>query len=187
MIEGATKLFTMNTELYINHLYIVKKIAESFARKNASTSMSDYLIEVGNKALAKASDSYDPSRDIPFENLATVSVRNAMIKKVKKLNAEKTEREDLDDDKYYSMLLCDWSDYESLTYETLDEALSMLTDKDHKLLSLYFGLDGRAYKLTELSAMYNVSFQAISKQIKSIMGKLRNHFIKRGYTFKECA
>lgn len=57
--------------------------------------------------------------------------------------------------------------------EVMESIKSLLSDKDQDILFSYYGIGRRQLKQSELAEKYNISHQAISKQIKQILSGLR--------------
>jgi DNA-directed RNA polymerase specialized sigma24 family protein len=82
---------------------------------------------------------------------------------------------------------CDWKTEEDSLYETLDDALSHLDNKERRLICAKFGYDGKEMKLREMADENGVSVQAIHKRCNNTVSKLRTFFEGANSSYSMCA
>jgi len=146
----------------------------------------DDLVSTGMEALLKAYETYDPSKDIPFEPYAANKVRFAMLDEMKLFqrycymdfeNLPEEPAGQWDEKRAINILngnSYDWESEESEFKESLYRALDTLTDDEMHLVELRLGLNGyEKMKLRELSSIMHISNEAVNKRVHRIFDKLK--------------
>lgn len=211
MNRGAS--LTRNTQqdfLAVSHLDLVESLAKKMMNMNqhrSSLTMDD-LVSAGDEALFEAARHYDSSRNVSFKTYATKCVWNAMVEEihhwfpnhtiqvveiVNGVPAYVNKKEDLftrvDDSEGYPTpsVCCDWEAEENSLYETLDDAMEHLENKERCLIHAKFGYDGREMKLREMADEYGVSIQAVHKRCNNTVSKLRTFIDDANSPYSMCA
>ena len=193
-----------------SHLDLVDTLAEKLMKRNShrcSLTESD-LVNAGYEGLAVAAYHYDGERNVSFKTYATKCIWNTMVAEIRKWFPSHTievveivngkpvlvkKEEDLfarvDDSKGYPtpLVCCDWEAEETSLYETLDEALDHLGNKERRLIRAKMGYDGKEMRLREIADECGVSTQAIHKRYNHTVSKLRTFFEGANSPYAMCA
>jgi RNA polymerase sigma factor (sigma-70 family) len=82
---------------------------------------------------------------------------------------------------------CDWEAEEASLYDTLDDALAHLENKEKRLIRARLGYDGKEMKFHEIADEYGVSTQAVHKRYNSTVSKLRTFIEDANASYAMCA
>lgn len=209
--RGANQ--TRNTQLtntVESHLKLVRSQARYMlnSNKNRLGLTEDELVSAGNLGLLRAILHYNIQSNASFNTYATKCIRTAMLAEIRKWHPCHTVEEQeivngiplivkkneelfvhIEDLGYYptQSVNCDWEAEEVDLYETLHEALTILNDKERRIIRAKFGFDGEAMKLHEIADEYGVSIQAIHKCLNKALSKLRDFFGGDNSPYAMCA
>ena len=178
-------------QLLIEHnLRLVVYIARRF--ENTGINIED-LISIGTIGLIKAINTYRSDKNIKLATYASRCIENEILMYLRKTSQQKTEVS-LDEP-----LNTDWDGNELLLSDILgtDEdvvmkpieedvdrsilhrAVSMLPDREREIITLRFGLDGKAEKTQkEVADLLGISQSYISRLEKRIIGRLKKEILK---------
>ena len=209
-IGANLPLNTQQKHLIESHFDLVKSLARKMMNRNrhrASLSEND-LISAGDVGLIEAAYHYDSKRNYSFNAYVTKCIWNAMVAEinwwfpshsieiveiVNGVPVYVKKKEDLfsrvgESECYPNpSVCCDWKTEEDSLYETLDEALSYLDNKERRLICAKFGYEGKEMKLREMADENGVSVQAIHKRCNNTVSKLRTFFEGANPSYSMCA
>jgi RNA polymerase sporulation-specific sigma factor len=209
--RGANQ--TRNTQLtntVESHLELVRSQARYMLKcnKNRLGLTENELVSAGSMGLLRAILGYDSERNVSFNTYATKCIRTAMLAEINKWHHCHTIEEQeivngepliikkneelfvhIEDLGYYptQSVNCDWEAEEVDLYETLHEALDILSEKERRIIRAKFGFDGEAMKLHEIANEYGVSIQAVHKCLNKALSKLRDFFGGNNSPYAMCA
>ena len=173
------------------NLRLVVYIARRF--DNTGVNIED-LISIGTIGLIKGISTFKTDRNIKLATYCSRCIENEILMHIRKISAQKAEIS-LDEP-----INTDWDGNELLLsdilgtdedlvmrpleqdveHQLLREALSRLSERDHYIISLRFGLDGKAEKTQkEVADLMGISQSYISRLEKRIMLRLRKDILRR--------
>ena len=169
----------------------------------------DDLVGAGDEALAKATQSYDPSRGASFRTHASNCIWNAMLAEIGRLFPVKMsnkQREsasivwydaydsdwDSPDPSFFDRIQaegmnCNWDWEHECQLEKLSRAVAKLDSKDQSLVYRRYGYEGDPMTLKQIATLEQVSLQAIHKRLDCVHDKLRKQVVDEQISFKLCA
>lgn len=180
----------VRNQLIEHNLRLVVYIARKF--DNTGVELDD-LISVGTIGLIKAVNTFNADKNIKLATYASRCIENEILmhlRKIVKLKSEVSLDEPLNVDFEGNELLlsdvlgtdsdCVFTTIESsVDEELLAKALSVLPDREKRIMYLRFGLNGEEEKTQkEVADMLGISQSYISRLEKKIVGKLRKEMNK---------
>lgn len=176
--------------IILHHTRFTLSIAKRFI--NTGYCVED-LFSIGLIGLIKAVDTFDIEKGIQFLTYALCCVNNEIImflrKNKKHQNNFSYENSFFDDDKSISFetILYDKSnniEMDYISHECLSQVMTMvssLPEKDQKILTMYFGLNGgRTYTQEEIAKEVKVSQSYLSRKLRQILELLRTMCLMNG-------
>ena len=181
---------SIKSQLIEHNLRLVVYIARRF--DNSGVDLDD-LISVGTIGLIKAVNSFNVDKNIKLATYASRCIENEILMHLRKTVKIKTEVS------FDEPLNTDWEGNELLLSdimgtdndvvykkietgvenELLKEALKKLNQRERKIMSLRYGLDGADEKTQkEVADMLGISQSYISRLEKKIIGRLKKEFAK---------
>lgn len=186
--------FSFRERLIEENLGLVNVIVKKYQNTNI-----DFweLFNVGAIGLIKAVDTFDQSKNILFSTYASKCIENAILsflKRNKKWNCYV---------RFYTPIYCNDSGREltledilitneddvfvnfelKCTYEEIRYVLAKLSDRDRKVILLYFGFfDDYCYSQEEISNIIQVSQSFVSRIIRKSLVVLKEELLKLEYT-----
>ncbi len=172
-------------ELIVRNLRLVVYIAKKF--ENASVPAED-LVSIGTIGLIKAVRTFCPERNIKLATYASRCIENEILMCLRKTSNTKTDLSldeplnvDWDGNELLlSDILYTDDDMVSVGLETdeeigmLRQGISQLSERDRKIISLRFGLNGaREHTQKEVADLLGISQSYISRIEKRIIGELK--------------
>ena len=172
-------------ELIVRNLRLVVYIAKKF--ENASVPSED-LVSIGTIGLIKAVRTFCPERNIKLATYASRCIENEILMCLRKVSNTKTDLSldeplnvDWDGNELLlSDILYTDDDMVSAGIETdeeigmLRERISLLGERDRKIIHLRFGLNGtREHTQKEVADLLGISQSYISRIEKRIIGELK--------------
>ena len=212
-INGRGAYQTRNTQLanlVESNLELVESLAEKMMNRNLhrSSLTVDDLVSAGYEGLLEAAFNYDSERNVYFKTYATKCIWNTMVAEINRwfpsytievveiMNGKPVfvkKKEDLftrvDDSEDYPTpsVCCDWEAEEASLFETLDDALAHLENKERRLIRARLGYDGKEMKFREIADECGVSTQAVHKHYNNTVSKLRTFFEDANSSYAMCA
>lgn len=180
----------VRNQLIEHNLRLVVYIARKF--DNTGVELDD-LISVGTIGLIKAVNTFNADKNIKLATYASRCIENEILmhlRKIVKLKSEVSLDEPLNVDFEGNELLlsdvlgtdsdCVFTTIESsVDEELLAKALSILPEREKRIMYLRFGLNGEEEKTQkEVADMLGISQSYISRLEKKIVGKLRKEMNK---------
>ena len=178
------------TSVLIEHnLRLVVYIARRF--ESSGVGLED-LISIGTIGLIKAVGTYQPAKKIKLATYASRCIENEILMHLRKTSNQKTEvplDEPLSTDgSGNELLLSDILGTESdlvvrpmeddADRQMLHQALNTLNDRERKIVTLRFGLEGgEEHTQKEVAAEMGISQSYISRLEKRIMNRLRREIL----------
>lgn len=194
-----------------SHIGLVTKQAKYVISRNRNyfwLTESD-LLSAGYEALWNAALAYNPACEASFSTYATCGIRNEMVAEIKRMFPIRVSdeqrkdiffvRDEVDDselanprpsafDQFQSECMdCNWGLEEQSLREKIDEAMEQLLPEERTLVRRRYGFDNGPMTLKELSEIYNISLQAISKRQGKIHDKLRTFIVDECHNLRRCA
>ena len=178
-------------ETLIEHnLRLVAYIARRF--ENTGINIED-LISIGTIGLIKAVGTYKPAKNIKLATYASRCIENEILMYLRKTANQKTEVS------FDEPLNTDWDGNELLLSDILgtdndlvmkpieddvdrqllSAALEKLSDRERRIITLRFGLDGRPERTQkEVADLLGISQSYISRLEKRIISRLKKEIIR---------
>ena len=178
-------------EILIEHnLRLVAYIARRF--ENTGINIED-LISIGTIGLIKAVGTYKPAKNIKLATYASRCIENEILMYLRKTANQKTEVS------FDEPLNTDWDGNELLLSDILGTdndlvmkpieddvdrqllslALEMLSDRERRIITLRFGLDGRPERTQkEVADLLGISQSYISRLEKRIISRLKKEILR---------
>jgi len=185
--QGDTK---SKNKLIEHNLRLVVYIAKKFENTNVEL---DDLISVGSIGLIKAVNTFDMEKKIKLATYASRCIENEILMHLRKVSKQKNEISldkplSLDSDGN-ELLLADvlgvdceevFSSLETqFENEMLHQVIAKLDNRDKKIMSMRFGLDGGEGKTQkEVADMMQISQSYISRIEKKILSKMKKSISK---------
>lgn len=178
-------------EILIEHnLRLVAYIARRF--ENTGINIED-LISIGTIGLIKAVGTYKPAKNIKLATYASRCIENEILMYLRKTANQKTEVS------FDEPLNTDWDGNELLLSDILGTdndlvmkpieddvdrqllslALEKLSDRERRIITLRFGLDGRPERTQkEVADLLGISQSYISRLEKRIISRLKKEILR---------
>lgn len=181
---------SVKNQLIERNLRLVVYIARRF--ENTGINIED-LISIGTIGLIKAVDTYKPEKSIKLATYSSKCIENEILMYLRKTASQKAELsidEPLNTDwDGNELLLSDVLGTDSdlvmrpieadVDRQLLNQALSSLTDRERHIITLRFGLDGRAERTQkEVADDLGISQSYISRLEKRIIARLKKEILK---------
>lgn len=188
LLEGGERW--VKNRLIEHNLRLVVYIARRF--ENTGINIED-LISIGTIGLIKAVDTYKPEKSIKLATYSSKCIENEILMHLRKTASQKAELsidEPLNTDwDGNELLLSDVLGTDSdlvmrpieadVDRQLLSQALSSLTDRERHIITLRFGLDGRAERTQkEVADDLGISQSYISRLEKRIIARLKKEILK---------
>ena len=179
------------SRLIEHNLRLVVFIAKRF--ENTGVNIED-LISIGTIGLIKSINTFKPGRNIKLATYASRCIENEILMHLRKISAQRSEGS------FDEPLNTDWDGNELLLSDILGteadevsrpleddadkqvllEALSCLSEREKRIVSLRFGLPcGREYTQKEVADMLGISQSYISRLEKRILERLKKDMTRR--------
>jgi len=180
----------VKNQLIEHNLRLVVYIARRF--ENTGINIED-LISIGTIGLIKAVDTYKPEKSIKLATYSSKCIENEILMYLRKTASQKAELsidEPLNTDwDGNELLLSDVLGTDSdlvmrpieadVDRQLLSQALARLTDRERHIITLRFGLDGRAERTQkEVADDLGISQSYISRLEKRIIARLKKEILK---------
>ena len=187
-LDGGER--SVKNQLIEHNLRLVVYIARRF--ENTGINIED-LISIGTIGLIKAVDTYKPEKSIKLATYSSKCIENEILMHLRKTASQKAELsidEPLNTDwDGNELLLSDVLGTESdlvmrpieadVDRQLLAQALSRLTERERHIITLRFGLDGRAERTQkEVADDLGISQSYISRLEKRIIARLKKEILK---------
>ena len=177
-------------ELIEHNLRLVVYIARRF--ENTGINIED-LISIGTIGLIKAVGTYKPAKNIKLATYASRCIENEILMYLRKTANQKTEVS------FDEPLNTDWDGNELLLSDILgtdndlvmkpieddvdrqllSAALEKLSDRERRIITLRFGLDGRPERTQkEVADLLGISQSYISRLEKRIIARLKKEILR---------
>ena len=172
------------------NLRLVVYIARRF--ENTGVNLED-LISIGTIGLIKAVGTYQPAKSIKLATYASRCIENEILMYLRKIAAQKSELS------FDEPLNTDWAGNELLLSDVLGtdsdviekpmeedveldllfQAVSKLNPRERSIITMRFGLDGKAERTQkEVASLLGISQSYISRLEKRIIGRLKQEILK---------
>ena len=180
----------IRSKLIEHNLRLVVYIARRF--ENSGVGIED-LISIGTIGLIKAVETYNPGKNIKLATYASRCIENEILMYLRK-NANRKGEVSLEEP-----LNTDWDGNELLLSDVLGtdsdviekpmeedverdllfQAVSKLNPRERSIITMRFGLDGKAERTQkEVASMLGISQSYISRLEKRIIGRLKQEILK---------
>ena len=191
MIERMVQGDEEARKILIEHnLRLVVYIARRF--ENTGVNLED-LISIGTIGLIKAVGTYQPAKGIKLATYASRCIENEILMHLRKVASQKTELS------FDEPLNTDWDGNELLLSDVLGtdgdvvmrpieadvdrqllwQALERLDQREKKIMTLRFGLDGRKERTQkEVADEMGISQSYISRLEKRIIARLKKEIVR---------
>ena len=191
MIERMVQGDEEARKVLIEHnLRLVVYIARRF--ENTGVNLED-LISIGTIGLIKAVGTYQPAKGIKLATYASRCIENEILMHLRKVASQKTELS------FDEPLNTDWDGNELLLSDVLGtdgdvvmrpieadvdrqllwQALERLDQREKKIMTLRFGLDGRKERTQkEVADEMGISQSYISRLEKRIIARLKKEIVR---------
>ena len=177
-------------QLIERNLRLVVYIARRF--ENTGVNLED-LISIGTIGLIKAINTYDPKKKIKLATYASRCIENEILMYLRKIAAQKSELS------FDEPLNTDWDGNELLLSDILgtegdvvmkpieadvdrqllSDALEKLEERERRIITMRFGLDGRPERTQkEVADQLGISQSYISRLEKRIINRLKREILK---------
>lgn len=192
LFDEKTHTYARN-ELITHNLRLVAHIAQKYDSKDEDL---DDLISIGTIGLVKAVDTYSYSKSVKLATYAAKCIENEILmilrsnKKYSK-NTSLFESIGIDKDGSEISLIDILPSSEPSVQDTYDKKLKInalkkyleiLDDREMRIISLRYGLDGEIeHTQKEISKKYNISRSYVSRIEKRALTKLLSEFKKNKY------
>lgn len=178
-------------KLIIHNLRLVGHIAKKYESKDDSY---DDLISIGTIGLIKAIDTYTPSKLVKLATYASRCIENEILmvlrsnKKHSKdilltdsIGKDKEGEDIILEDIIYNEDSTTDDDFDKKEkIKALKQFISVLDDKEYKIIALRYGLDNHPeYTQKEIGKMYHISRSYVSRIEKRALIKLYQEFKKQ--------
>ena len=181
---------TIRSKLIEHNLRLVVYIARRF--ENSGVGIED-LISIGTIGLIKAVETYNPAKNIKLATYASRCIENEILMYLRK-NANRKGEVSLEEP-----LNTDWDGNELLLSDVLGtdsdviekpmeedverdllfQAVSKLNPRERSIITMRFGLDGKAERTQkEVASLLGISQSYISRLEKRIIGRLKQEILK---------
>ena len=181
---------TIRSKLIEHNLRLVVYIARRF--ENSGVGIED-LISIGTIGLIKAVETYNPGKNIKLATYASRCIENEILMYLRK-NANRKGEVSLEEP-----LNTDWDGNELLLSDVLGtdsdviekpmeedverdllfQAVSKLNPRERSIITMRFGLDGKAERTQkEVASLLGISQSYISRLEKRIIGRLKQEILK---------
>ncbi len=178
------------SRLIEHNLRLVVYIARRF--ENTGVNIED-LISIGTIGLIKAVSTYKPAKNIKLATYASRCIENEILMHLRKIANQKTEVS------FDEPLNTDWDGNELLLSDILGtdtdlvmkpieddvdrqllfSALEKLSDRERRIITLRFGLNGRPEKTQkEVADLLGISQSYISRLEKRIISRLKKEILR---------
>ena len=189
-LEGEETRQEARGRLIENNLRLVVYIARRF--ENTGVGIED-LISIGTIGLIKAVETYKPAKNIKLATYASRCIENEILMHLRK-NANRRGEVSLDEP-----LNTDWDGNELLLSDVLGTdsdsiekpieddvdrdllftAVSRLSERERKIITMRFGLDGRKERTQkEVADQLGISQSYISRLEKRIINRLKKEILR---------
>jgi RNA polymerase sigma factor for flagellar operon FliA len=189
-VEQGKRPMKPEYELAAEHYYLVEQVAKSVYSKMPHVNFSD-LLSSGSEGLLKASESFRPEMNIPFEVYARIRIHGAMIDDIRKMDwVPRYQRERQKKLEAYApavttvsfdVLVSDMVEDSRTTpvdeqvenrelVEELARALARLPEKERQAMILYYYEE---LKMHEIATVLSVSESYVSKLVSTAVRRLR--------------
>ncbi len=180
----------VKNQLIEHNLRLVVYIARRF--ENTGINIED-LISIGTIGLIKAVDTYKPEKSIKLATYSSKCIENEILMYLRKTASQKAELsidEPLNTDwDGNELLLSDVLGTDSdlvmrpieadVDRQLLGQALARLTERERRIITMRFGLDGREERTQkEVADDLGISQSYISRLEKRIIGRLKKEILK---------
>ncbi len=180
----------IRSKLIEHNLRLVVYIARRF--ENSGVGIED-LISIGTIGLIKAVETYNPGKNIKLATYASRCIENEILMYLRK-NANRKGEVSLEEP-----LNTDWDGNELLLSDVLGtdsdviekpmeedverdllfQAVSKLNPRERSIITMRFGLDGKAERTQkEVASLLGISQSYISRLEKRIIGRLKQEILK---------
>lgn len=180
----------VKSQLIERNLRLVVYIARRF--ENTGVGIED-LISIGTIGLIKAINTYQPAKNIKLATYASRCIENEILMYLRK-NANRKGEVSLEEP-----LNTDWDGNELLLSDVLGtdsdviekpmeedverdllfQAVSKLNPRERSIITMRFGLDGKAERTQkEVASLLGISQSYISRLEKRIIGRLKQEILK---------
>ena len=180
----------VKAQLIERNLRLVVYIARRF--ENTGVGIED-LISIGTIGLIKAINTYQPAKNIKLATYASRCIENEILMYLRKTANQKTEVS------FDEPLNTDWDGNELLLSDILGTendlvmkpieddvdrqllslALEKLSDRERRIITLRFGLDGRPERTQkEVADLLGISQSYISRLEKRIISRLKKEILR---------
>ena len=171
----------------------LRLVAHIIKKYYANTSDQDDLISIGTIGLIKAVETYNPGKNIKLATYASRCIENEILMYLRK-NANRKGEVSLEEP-----LNTDWDGNELLLSDVLGtdsdviekpmeedverdllfQAVSKLNPRERSIITMRFGLDGKAERTQkEVAEWLGISQSYISRLEKRIIGRLKQEILK---------
>ena len=182
-VEAKNKLIEHNLRLVV---YIARRF------ENTGVNIED-LISIGTIGLIKSVSTYKPAKNIKLATYASRCIENEILMHLRKIANQKTEVS------FDEPLNTDWDGNELLLSDILGtdndlvmkpieddvdrqlllSALEKLSERERRIITLRFGLDGRPEKTQkEVADLLGISQSYISRLEKRIISRLKKEILR---------
>ena len=189
-LEGEETRQEARGRLIEHNLRLVVYIARRF--ENTGVGIED-LISIGTIGLIKAVETYKPAKNIKLATYASRCIENEILMHLRK-NANRRGEVSLDEP-----LNTDWDGHELLLSDVLGTdsdsiekpieddvdrdllftAVSRLSERERKIITMRFGLDGRKERTQkEVADQLGISQSYISRLEKRIINRLKKEILR---------
>lgn len=189
LLEDDSGRVEARSSLIEHNLRLVVYISRRF--ENTGVGIED-LISIGTIGLIKAVETYNPAKNIKLATYASRCIENEILMHLRK-NANRRSEVSLDeplntDWDGNELLLSDVLGTESDTIEKpieedvernlLLDAVSRLNERERKIITMRFGLDGRReHTQKEVADLLGISQSYISRLEKRIINRLKRELL----------
>lgn len=189
LLEDDSGRVEARSRLIEHNLRLVVYISRRF--ENTGVGIED-LISIGTIGLIKAVETYNPAKNIKLATYASRCIENEILMHLRK-NANRRSEVSLDeplntDWDGNELLLSDVLGTESDTIEKpieedvernlLLDAVSRLNERERKIITMRFGLDGRReHTQKEVADLLGISQSYISRLEKRIINRLKRELL----------
>ena len=151
------------------NLYLVSKEVKS-KFKNSNMEEKD-LISVGNIGLIRAVDTFSKSNQSSFYDYAIKLIDDEIELYIIQMKASKSKA----DISVYDEGVMDYYENNKIIFSIIRSYISGLTYLEKRIITMYFGLDGKAYNLNEIGYQFNLSRSTISKYLKESLFQISSN------------
>lgn len=178
--SARNKLIVHNIKLIV-HLIKTKFHTVSYDKKE--------LVSVGMIGLIKAVDTYDIEKNIPFSSYASICINNEILMFLRKHNRISQDvslddvvytNKDGSEIKVSDTITDDIEDFSEKLYNeelilALREQMDLLTEREQRILKLYFGFyDDKKFSQNEIAEIIGLSRPYVSKIINGAINEIKS-------------